>query len=443
MRRCPLDIWTARRLGLNNAPLGRADLERYQGEALARLLAHCTKHAPLYRRKWAQIDTTALRTTEDLQRLPCTSEDELRHHGADMLCVSQDAIARIVTLRSSGSTGPAKRLFFTEEDLERTRDFFHHGMLHLVEPGQSVAILLPGERPDSTGALLAEALERIPACSRNFGLVEDLEHSAGLVAAWQPEVLVGFPVQILALTRMARYARTPLTSLKSVLLCSDYIPESVVTALVREQGCAVFSHYGSVESGLGAAVDCSAHCGMHVRESDLIIEIVDGALRRQQPGQWGEILITTLTRSGMPLVRYRSGDRGRLLPGRCACGSELVRLDRVRGRIRSPLIRGDAGSLGLPELDEALFSLPDLLDYKTALHHSPGSGPCLQVDCLSLPGSEGEMQHSVSKRLAALPQLSGVRLLIRCRKGTVLPAPGKRQLIDLEREDPGHEGTGF
>lgn len=443
MKRCPLDIWTAQRLGLGNAPLDRADLDRYQQEALARLLAHCKEHSPLYRRKWAQTDTSAVRTAKDLQRLPCTSEEELRHHGTEMLCVGQDAVARIVTLHSSGSTGPAKRLFFTEEDLERTRDFFHHGMLHLTEPGQKVAILLPGERPDSTGALLAEALERIPARSRNFGLVQDPEHSAGLVAAWQPEVLVGFPVQILALTRMARHIGIPLTALKSVLLCSDCIPESVATALAHEQRCAVFSHYGSVESGLGAAVDCSARCGMHVRESDLLIEIVDGALRQQQPGQWGEILITTLTRSGMPLVRYRSGDMGRLLPAPCPCGSELVRLDRVQGRIRFRLTPGNAGSIKLSELDEALFTLPDLLDYRASLHHSPVTGSCLQVECVCLPGGENGMQRSVTRRLTRLPQLSGVRLLVRCHKGTALPVSGKRQLIDSEEEYPGHERIGL
>ncbi len=440
MTRCPLDIWTARHLGLGDRPLTRADLDRYHGQALQRLLAYCQRHSALYRRKWAGQDTAALRSVEDLQRLPCTEEDELRHQGGDLLCVSQDAVARIVTLQSSGSTGPAKRLYFTEADLERTRDFFHHGMLHLIKPGQRVAICLPGERPDSTGALLAEALARIPAPCRIFGLLRDVEEDAQSLATWQPEALVGFPVQMLALTRMARHIGTPLSSLAVVLLCSDYIADSVVRALTSEQGCAVFSHYGSVESGLGAAVDCSAHSGMHVRESDLVIEIVDGAQRRQQPGHWGEIVITTLSRSGMPLVRYRSGDMGRLLPGPCPCGSELLRLDRVRGRIRSRLALGDTGRLALPELDEALFTLPGLLDYRATLGDASHE-PCLRLDLVCLSGQEKGVRQAAADRLARLPRVSGLQLQVHCTVGTVLLAPGKRQLIGLEGGSA-HEKTG-
>jgi len=69
--------------------------------------------------------------------------NELRSYGQNMLCVSQDEVARIITMHSSGTTGPPKRLYFTGDDLERTIDFFHHGMKTLVKPGQKVLILLP------------------------------------------------------------------------------------------------------------------------------------------------------------------------------------------------------------------------------------------------------------------------------------------------------------
>ncbi len=285
MRSCHLDTWTAQRLGLHTTPLSRAELNRYQNRALQDLLCYCNTHSAFYRRKWTECDLAAVTSMHDLQRLPCTSEAELRQQGQDMLCVSQDAVARIMSLHSSGSTGPAKRLFFTDEDLARTRDFFHHGMLHLLESGGRVAIFLPGESPDSTGAMLAEAVSRVPAGSRIFGMVDDAAAAAHQLAAWQPTVLVGLPVQMLALTRTARHLKCVPTSISSVLLCSDYVACSLRAALAGQFGYATFSHYGSVESGLGAAVDCSAHSGLHVRESDLVFEILDENQRPHGSGQ--------------------------------------------------------------------------------------------------------------------------------------------------------------
>jgi len=95
--------------------------------------------------------------------------NELRSYGQNMLCVSQDEVARIITMHSSGTTGPPKRLYFTGDDLERTIDFFHHGMKTLVKPGQKVLILLPGATPDSTGDLLSSALLRMDVTGWVYG----------------------------------------------------------------------------------------------------------------------------------------------------------------------------------------------------------------------------------------------------------------------------------
>lgn len=434
-----LDAWTAHRLGQVNRVLCRDDLVRYHTQALKELLSYCQTHSTFYRRKWAGIDVAAINGTTDLQRLPCTTADELRQYGREMLCVGQDAVARIVTLRSSGSTGVAKRLFFTDEDLERTRDFFHHGMLHILEPGRRAAIFLPGESPDSTGALLAEALGRMGSPCRIFGLVQDLTASAARLAQWQPQVLIGFPVQMLALARMARHLGCWPDSISALLLCSDYIPHSICTALRRQFGCTVFSHYGSVESGLGAAVDCPFHAGLHLRESDLLVEIVTESLQPQALGEWGEIVTTTLTRRGMPLVRYRSGDRGRLLPGNCSCGSVLARLDRVGGRMAGVLPLAAGGTLSLPELDESLFSLPAVLDFQAALYGSPCAKESLQVLISTVPGYGEKTAQQIGAMLKRMIQFHDIEIKVSYKSAAVLQQ-GKRQLIDY-REIPPHEST--
>ena len=85
--------------------------------------------------------------------------------------------------------------------------------------------------------------------------------------------------------------------------------------------------------GLGGGVECEAHLGYHLREADLYFEIIDPNTGRLVPaGEYGEVVFSTLTRRGMPLIRYRLGDRCRFLPGRCPCGSGLRLMERVSGR---------------------------------------------------------------------------------------------------------------
>jgi phenylacetate-CoA ligase len=100
-------------------------------------------------------------------------------------------------------------------------------------------------------------------------------------------------------------------------------------------GCKCYNSYGLTEmNGPGVAFECQEQAGMHVWEDAYIFEIVDRY--QQQPledGQWGELVMTTLTRQGMPLLRYRTGDITRIIPGDCPCGRKHRRIDRIVGRV--------------------------------------------------------------------------------------------------------------
>ncbi|NLX18089.1 MAG: phenylacetate--CoA ligase family protein [Desulfobulbus sp.] len=419
-------------------PLSRAAIESYQAAALNRLVEYCRSRSPFYRSKLADTGSQRDIGLDILATLPLTSEAELREQGRHMLCVRQDEVARIVTLPSSGTTGAAKRLFFTEDDLERTRLFFRIGMGNLAAPGQQAAILLPGSTPDSTGYLLAVALQAMDVKSEIFGLVTDPVAVAEQLVARRFDVLIGFPVQLLAVARVAEARRMELPMIRSVLLCSDYIPDSITRALADSMGCEVFSHYGTVESGLGGAVDCSMHCGMHIRETDLLMEVIDPETGYPlDDGRWGEIVLTTLQRQGMPLLRYRTGDLGRLLGGTCACGSAIRRLDKVKGRISRRIRLCSGAWIDLPALDEVLFDLPGLLDFNAVIDEDSGQEN-LHIRLRCLPSCEGSTATAAKSRLSALPQLCGVHVRIEQSSGYGLLHQGKRQLID-QREFGYHE----
>lgn len=202
----------------------------------------------------------------------------------------------------------------------------------------------------------------------------------------------------------------------SVLLSTDYVPRAIRSAVKAAWRCRVYTHYGMTETGLGGGVDCAARRGYHLREADLYYEIIDPATGDRLPeGQTGEVVVTTLTRAGMPLIRYRTGDLSRMLAVDCPCGTMLRCMEHVRGKIHQSVLLRNGCRLSLPDLDEALFALEGLLDYRAAVVQ--GVGSCrLQLQFRVAPEASPDLRCKVRSALfctAALQQsfLDGSLLL--------------------------------
>jgi len=345
-----------------------------------------------------------------MNKLPFTTSENLKDNPLNFLCVSQNDINRIVTLQSSGTTGKPKRLFFTEADQELTIDFFHHGMLSLVRPEDRVLIMLPGEIPGSVGDLLRLGLERAGVIGVVHGLVTDPKTTLEQIKRDNINVLVGIPTQVLSLARFKdAKGCSPSLSLRSVLLSTDYVPLAIVQELERAWGCRVFNHYGMTEMGLGGGLECEGFCGYHFREADLYIEIIDPSSGRPVvDGQPGEIVFTTLTRSAMPLIRYRTGDMSRFLLGPCACHTVLKRLELIKSRDRVYLTQADY--LTMANFDEVLFALDDVLDFEVTLTEGMQEKENhLQLD-VQLKGPVSlEAKRNVQEALDRIPLVKNAR----------------------------------
>ncbi|HVO20690.1 MAG TPA: AMP-binding protein [Anaeromyxobacter sp.] len=427
--RTPLEAWAALRLCGTAAPPSPEALQAAQLARLRETFAWAARKSPLYRQRLASKAPPA--SLADLAELPFTTARDLGEDGECLLCVSQDEIRRVVTLPTSGTTGPHKRLRFTAEEQEAIVDFFRHGMSTLVVPGDRVLILLPGQLPGSVGALLATALEQAGATPLPYGWVRDLPAAAEATRRLRPTSVVGAPVQVLALQRWAEEVAGAPFRPRTALLTTDHVPEAICRRL-RATGVQVFEHYGMTEMGLGGAVDCAAHAGYHLREPDLLFEVVDPASGRPVPeGGWGEVVFTTLTRRGMPLIRYRTGDLSRLVPGPCPCGTALRRLSRIRGRTEAravPCGRGRA-PVALPELDEALFAVEGLLDFAARVD-ATGPRPSLSVTAFSLSGDRS-LARAASEALRRLPALGAAEA-----EGALALEVLAERLPDQTRPDP-------
>jgi phenylacetate-coenzyme A ligase PaaK-like adenylate-forming protein len=409
----PLEKWIGEKAGIAGDLAGgsfREALADYQLRLLNETIAYARRNAPFYRRSLASVPDAPLAALSDIRRIPFTTPSELAADPFGFLAVSQDEIAHIVTLRTSGSTGEAKRLFFTEGDLELTVDFFHHGMSAMVRPGQKVAVLMPCERPDSVGDLLIRGLRRMDVDALPYGPVADPVDAARAIASFGAHCLVGIPIQVLAVALSPQGAAVAKSSggvLENVLLSTDYVPRAIAGRLQERWGCRVFNHYGMTETGLGGGVECAALDGCHLREADLFFEIVDHETGEACPeGTAGEVVFTTLTRRGMPLIRYRTGDIAGMVPGPCPCGSALRRMERVRGRWDGAVRLGPGCTLTLPDMDEALFVLPGLLDYRAVVLRREGGRSGLHVD---VHRAEGAQQPTEREVLDALGAVDGIR----------------------------------
>jgi phenylacetate-CoA ligase len=432
----PLDAWTARQIGRPGTPLTRAELAAYQLHQLRQTLAWAKARSPFYRHRLAGFDPAGLSALAALRELPLTTADDLQRNDPPLLCVSQSEVSRIVTLETSATSGPAKRLFFTAQDQAATVDFFDHGMRVLARSGDRVLILFPGERPGSVGDLLAQALRRLGATPIAHGWPQDLAAAAAVLRREQPDLVVGAPVPLLAVARHAAATGLPLR-VRSVLLSADQASARVRCGLAQLWGCEIFEHYGMTEMGLGGGVDCAAHAGYHMREGELFIEIVDPASGEPvADGAPGEVVFTTLTRRGMPLVRYRSGDISRLMPGSCACGSPLARLGRIERRVAAGIAVDATHTLTIGALDEALFALEGVADFVPTWR--PGSPPSLQIEVTRVVGRIASGAALVAEVCAALEEMTpiaaamarGLRLAVRIAPGGELPGRvGKRTIV--------------
>ena len=355
--------------------LDREKIEAIQLKKLNRLLAQEKKRSGFYRNLPEKLDTLS-----ELETLPFTTEEDLAGNASGILLTSQSEIQRVLSDATSGTTGRTKRVFYTEGDLENTIRLYMAGLGELVFPGSVTMICFPFSGPFGLGELISEAITRLGARPLKLGPGRCYGEYREILEQEKPDTFVGMPVQLLSILRVCGRG-----SLRRALVSGDAMPESVEKQIEKILGSKLFPHYGSREMGMAGAVTCPAHEGMHLRENMIIAEIVDSEGNVLPKGNYGELVITTVGMEAMPLIRYRTGDRTRILPEPCPCGSVTIRLDRLR-RLE--------GGAEIGAMDETVFSVDGVVD---ACYARSGERIALQVKLAASTDAE-----EAGRRLQAL-----------------------------------------
>ena len=356
----PVQHEIEQKIGISKASLSEQILQEWQLARLNQVLQYVKRYSPFYQDLFSSYPEHLNNLTE-YENYPFTTADDVAKEGNRMICVSQSEIARIVTLDTSGTTGKPKRIFFTREDQELTIDFFGVGMSTLIKPGSKVLILLPGKIPGSVGDLLQTGIEKIGSNGIQHGPFSDPFVTNERIESLQIQTLVGTPKQVFTLARAWQIAGKKKFPVRSILLSTDYAAPSLMNQIRETWNCTVLQHYGMTEAGLGVGIDCAAARGFHMREADLYFELIDSNGHLVPDGQPGEVVLTTLTRKGMPLIRYRSKDISRVMYGHCPCGTVLKTYEWIKKRKDD-----DQSIVTIQQLDDLIFEQPGINGFDAA-----------------------------------------------------------------------------
>jgi len=360
----------------------RAALRALQDERLAAAVARARARVPFYK------DTLAAASMEDedvtlerLADLPFTRKDHLReHYPFGLFAVPREQLVRIHA--SSGTRGKPIVVGYTRADLELWREVMARALASAgAVPGQLIQVaygygLFTGGLGFHDGAEHM-GLTVVPISSGNT-LRQIL-----LLQDFRPQGLACTPSFALHIGESMREQGIDPRALGVAygLFGAEPWTEAMRAQLEALWGCVAVDFYGLSEMiGPGVATECAeARDGLHVNEDHFLPEIVDPRTGASLPdGQEGELVLTTLTREALPMIRYRTGDVTRLDPSPCRCGRTTVRMARIKGRTDDMLIIKGV-NVYPSQLEAALLTLEDVAPHYQVLVDRRGSFPTLAV----------------------------------------------------------------
>jgi phenylacetate-CoA ligase len=338
-----------------------AEREALQLERLRATLAWTTSRVPFYAKQLAGV---AVRSRDELAELPFTRKSDLReHYPLGLLAVPRSEIARIHA--SSGTRGKPTVVACTADDLDVWREVMARAMVAAgARPGELLHNAF-GYGLFTGGLGFHQGAERIgmtvvPASSGNTA------RHVLLLCDLNPAGICGTPSFVLHIAEtLAEQGTKPAElGLRYGMFGAEPWTDGVRRALETGLGCPAYDLYGLSEIvGPGVSGECEVREGLHIADDHFLPEIVDPATGEPlPPGRQGELVLTTLTKRGMPVVRYRTGDITALNPEPCRCGRTSVRMARIRGRADDMLVIKGV-NVYPSEVEAALLGEDDLVPH--------------------------------------------------------------------------------
>lgn len=317
--------------------ISRGNLERLQINRLRKSIHLAWRRIPFYRNKFSEINIKPKDITSlgDLYKLPFTTREDLRaNYPFGMLAVDKEEVIRLHT--SSGTTGKPKAIFFSKKDIDHAAELIARCLTmtgttrgdvlqNMMTYGLFTGALVMHYGAEKAGVLV------IPAgpgnTQRQIALMRDFRSTT-------LHITPSYALYLASVMHNEGIDPRRDLCLRRAYLGSEPYSEQTRNKIEKFFGIDVYNSYGLSEmNGPGVAFECTEKNGMHLWEDNFIMEIVDPDTGEPLPeGQKGELVLTTLRREAMPIIRYRTCDIVTIIPGKCGCRRTHRRISRILGR---------------------------------------------------------------------------------------------------------------
>ena len=320
----------------------REQLEALQLERLKKLVVYVYERIPFYKKSFdeAGFDPCALSSLDDLAKAPFTTKQDMRDaYPFGMFAVPQSETVRIHA--SSGTTGTATVVGYTAHDVDVWSECVARALTEAGITKDDILQVAYGYGLFTGGLGAHYGGERL-GCTVLPMSTGNTARQIKLMQDFGTGAICCTPSYLLYITEKMEEAGVDPSTLKlhSAVCGAEPFSAEMREELERRLGFHVYDIYGLSEViGPGVSSECRMQHGSHVCEDHFLVEIINPETGERVPdGEWGEVVFTTLTKECSPLVRYRTRDISRIIPGQCECGRTTRRLDKFHGRSDDMLI---------------------------------------------------------------------------------------------------------
>ncbi|MBQ8249820.1 MAG: phenylacetate--CoA ligase [Clostridia bacterium] len=409
--------------------MDRADLERLQLERLKNIVDYCYNRVPFYKKRLDEVGITADKITalSDIQYIPYTTKDDIRDtYPFGLFAVDKKEIVRIHA--SSGTTGNPTVVGYTKNDLKMWTDCVSRIVVAAGATADDIVQIAFGYGM-FTGALgLHYGLENIGATVVPTS-TGNTEKQLKFMKDFGTTALVSTPSYALYIAEVARDLGIDCRDLgiRLGLFGSEGCSNEMRAKVEEAWNLFATDNYGMSElCGPGVSGECRYRCGLHFAEDNFLPEVIDsasGAVKAR--GDEGELVVTTLTKEGIPLLRYRTKDITRLHYEKCECGRTHVRMDKPLGRA-DDMLKIKGVNVFPTQIESVLVSIPEV-------------GPQYQIVLGTknyMDTFEINIEVSDANLLTSFTSLENLQQKVRHKLQTVLGLDAKINLVEpksLER----------
>ena len=375
------------------------------------------KHAmnsEFYKKHFAGINIDDIKSIEDFQKLPFTDKEDLRDaYPLGLAAVSDEKIVRIHS--SSGTTGTPVIIPYTQKDVSDWAEMFKRCYETAGCTSKDRIHITPGYGLWTAGIGFQAGAELLGAMAIPMGPGNTDKQIKMMIDLKSTVFCATSSYALLIAEEIEKRGVRDKICLRKGVIGSERWGEKMRKRIANELGVELYDIYGLTEIyGPGIGINCQKQGAMHIWSDFMYYEIINPKTGELVPeGETGELVITTLQKEGAPLIRYRTHDLTKAVPGKCECGSEFPRIDRIIGR-SDDMVKVKGAIIYPSRVDELLATIDGVSsEYQIMIDHLNGKDLLTLFFETTLAGTasinlEKTVEHEFKRQIGITPKAKAV-----------------------------------